>query len=159
MAGYLTAAFWGAFTVGRLLGIPVSSRVRSRIIMLINLIGCLISLGLLLTWSNYMIPLWLGTMGLGFFMASIFPTMLTYSEHRMRLTGRVSGIIFGAAAFGGMTIPFLVGQVFVVGGPRGTITVIFFDLLLALVLFVGIEIALQRGSIQLFTEQSTANKS
>ena len=76
-------------------------------------------------------------------MASVFPTLLTYAENRMKLTGRVSGWFFGAAAFGGMTIPFLVGQLFNSAGPKSTMVFLFFVLLAALMIFAGIEFARQ----------------
>ncbi len=37
---YLTAAFWGAFTFGRLLGIPLATRLQPQYILLGDLIGC-----------------------------------------------------------------------------------------------------------------------
>jgi fucose permease len=145
MAGYLTAAFWVAFTAGRLVAIPISSRISSRSILLINFVGCLISLGLILAVSTSLAALWIGTIGLGLFMAAIFPTMLTFSEHKLRLSGKVSGIIFGASALGGMTVPLLIGQVFEAAGPWATIMVLFIDLLIALVVFASVEYRLNRG--------------
>ncbi len=44
-AAYLTSAFWGAFTLGRLIGIPLSIRFRPRTLILADVIGCLLSLG------------------------------------------------------------------------------------------------------------------
>jgi FHS family Na+ dependent glucose MFS transporter 1 len=145
MAGYLTIAFWVAFTAGRLVAIPLSTRISSRSILLIDFAGCLISLGLILALSASLAALWLGTIGLGLFMAAIFPTMLTFSEHRLRLSGKVSGIIFGASALGGMTVPLLIGQVFEAAGSRATMMALFIDLLIALVVFAAVEYSLNRG--------------
>jgi len=139
IAGYLTTAFWVAFTVGRLAAIPLSTRISARSILLIDFAGCLISLGLILAFSASLAALWLGTLGLGLSMAAIFPTMLTFSEHRLRLSGKVSGIIFGASNLGGMTIPLLTGQVFEAAGPQGTMIVLFLDLLIAAAIFISLD--------------------
>jgi len=144
VAGYLTTAFWVAFTVGRLVAIPISTRISSRSILLIDFAGCLISLGLILALSTSLTALWLGTVGLGLFMASIFPTMLIFSEHRLRLSGKVSGIIFGASALGGMTVPLIIGQVFEAAGPQATMMALFIDLLIALIVFAAVEYSLKR---------------
>lgn len=149
VAGYLTTAFWVAFTMGRLVAVPLSARLSSRAILLVDFAGCLLSLALIVTLSTSLAALWLGTIGLGLFMAAIFPTMLTFSEHTVRLSGKVSGIIFGAAALGGMTIPLLVGQLFEVAGPLATIAVIFFDLLIALAVFVATEYIVRRQARKL----------
>jgi FHS family Na+ dependent glucose MFS transporter 1 len=49
-AAYLTSAFWGAFTIGRLLGIGISSRLRSQTILLADLAGSLVAFSILLLW-------------------------------------------------------------------------------------------------------------
>jgi len=148
VAGYLTTAFWVAFTVGRLVAIPISTRISSRSILLIDFAGCLVSLGLFLALSTSLTALWIGTVGLGLFMASIFPTMLIFSEHRLRLSGKVSGIIFGASALGGMTVPLIIGQVFEAAGPQATMMALFIDLLIALIVFATVEYSLKRRVTQ-----------
>jgi fucose permease len=133
MAGYLTAAFWIAFSVGRLAAIPISSRIPAKTILVADFTGCLVSLGLVLALPTSLTALWVATISLGLSMAAIFPAMLTFSEHRLRLTGKVSGIIFGTAALGAMTVPLLIGQVFEAAGPRATMVVLFIDLLIAFI--------------------------
>jgi fucose permease len=138
MAGYLTAAFWIAFTAGRLAAIPISSRIPPQVILVADFAGCLISLGLILAWPTSLAALWLGTIGLGLSMAAIFPAMLTFSEHRLRLSGKVSGIIFGASALGAMTVPLLIGQVFEAAGPQATTVALFIDLLIAIIVLAAV---------------------
>jgi fucose permease len=78
-----------------------------------------------------------GTIGLGFFMAAFFPTTITFAGQRMRINGKVSGWFFVGSGFGGMIIPWMIGQLFESVGPSIAITLIFIDLLAALmVLFV-----------------------
>ncbi len=134
-AAYLTSAFWGALTLGRLLTIPVAARLRPRSILLGGLVGCLVSVGIILLWSNALTATWLGTLGLGFSMASIFPTTLSLAERRLTITGRVFGWFFAGASAGGMTLPWLIGQLFEPIGPRVMMFAIVVDLIMALGIF------------------------
>jgi len=132
---YLTSAFWGAFTVGRLLSIPIAARLRPRWILLGDLIGGILSLGLILLFSNSVIALWSGAILLGLFIASIFPTVFTLAERRMTLTGKVTSWFFVGASAGAMFFPWLMGQLFETINPQAILVVILVDLLLAMVLY------------------------
>jgi FHS family Na+ dependent glucose MFS transporter 1 len=112
-SAYLTSAFWGAFTLGRLLGIWISTRARAATILFVDLIGCLASLGLILLWPDSALVLWAGTLGLGLFMAPIFPTTLMLAGERMRVTGAMTGWFLAGASVGGMSLPWGIGQAFV----------------------------------------------
>jgi FHS family Na+ dependent glucose MFS transporter 1 len=134
-AAYLTSAFWGALTAGRLLAIPLAARFRPRVILLSDLLGCLLSVGIILLWSNSLVAVWIGTLGLGLSMASVFPTTLSLAERRITITGQVTGRFFVGASAGGMTIPWLIGQFFEAVGPTVTMLIIFITLLAALATF------------------------
>lgn len=130
-AAYLTSAFWGAFTVGRLFTIPIAVRFRPRIILLSNLVGSLLSVLLILIAINSLPALWIGTMGIGLSMASIFPVTLSLAERRMVITGRVTGIFLVGASLGAMSIPWLIGQLFDTLGPPAMMIMTMIILLLA----------------------------
>ncbi len=132
MAAYLTSAFWGAFTLSCLVAIPISIRVRPRYILLADLAGCGISLGLLLLFPHSALVLWLGTVGVGLSMASVFPTALSLAQRRMTITGRVTSWFFAGAGAGGMVLPWLIGQFFESVGPRVTMVAMLVDLVVAL---------------------------
>ena len=55
---------------------------------------------------------WLATGLFGLAMASIFPTMLTYAERVMPVTGRVASLFVVGAALGEMVVPLLVATLF-----------------------------------------------
>ena len=139
-AAYLTSAFWGAFTVGRLLGIGISSRLRPQAILLMDLSGSLVAFAILLLWPMSSTALWAGTIVLGLSIASIFATAMALAEHRLRLTGAMIGWILVGGGIGGMFFPWLIGQLFERLGPHITMpvllanTLIEFGLLLALIL-------------------------
>jgi len=112
-SAYLTSAFWGTFTVGRLLGVWISTRAQAAAILLVDLLGCLASLGVILLWGDSVIALWAGSIGVGLFMASIFPTMLMLAGERMDVTGEMTGWFLVGSGAGGMILPWVIGQAFV----------------------------------------------
>ena len=134
-AAYLASAFWGALTAGRLLAIPVAARYRPRSILLVDLLGCLLSVAVILLWSGSAVALWAGTLGLGASMASIFPTAITLAERRLRITGRITGWFLAGSSVGAMSLPWIIGQLFTTVGPTATMSVILFDLAAALGIF------------------------
>jgi len=71
------------------------------------------SLGLILLWQDSAPALWAGAIGLGLFMASIFPTTLMLAGERMRVTGAMTGWFLAGASIGGMSLPWGIGQAFV----------------------------------------------
>lgn len=141
-AAYLTSAFWGAFTLSRLMSIPVGARVRPSQILLMNFIGAIVSLSLVFFWPQNLTLLWIGAFGFGFSIAPIFPTMLTFAGNRMAITGRVTSYFFLGATAGSMFLPWFIGQAFEIIGPQFVTHAILVDVLLAfavfaLVFFVG----------------------
>jgi len=142
MAAYLTSAFWGALTLGRLLGIPLAARFRPRTLLAADLAGCVASVGILLLWPDSRTVIWVGTLGLGLSMASVFPTAITLAGRRLSLTGEVTGWFLVAGSLGAMSMPWLIGQMFEPVGPRIVMAVLFLDLVLASAVLVP----LWRGS-------------
>jgi MFS transporter, FHS family, Na+ dependent glucose transporter 1 len=131
-AAYLNSAFWGAFTAARLLAIPLAARLRPRTILLGDLLISLASVGLILILPRTYWALWLGTIGAGAALASIFPTMIVWVERRMTLTGEITSWFFVGASLGAMTFPWLAGQLFDYYGPVSTMIAIFIELLVTL---------------------------
>jgi FHS family Na+ dependent glucose MFS transporter 1 len=137
-ADYLTSAFFGFFTIGRLLGVGVSGRMRSRTILYMDLLGCLLSMGVILLWSESFTALLIGTVGLGLSMASIFPTAMTFAEERLHLTGKVTSWFIIGGGIGGMFLSGLIGQLFEPVGPSVTMTIIFIAILIDLLVLVAL---------------------
>jgi FHS family Na+ dependent glucose MFS transporter 1 len=136
-ANYLTSAFWGAFTVGRLLGILISTRARSLTILTMDFVGCFASVGLILLFQDSVTVLWIGSILLGISLASIFPTFLTLAEERMHITGSMTGWFLVGAGLGGMLMPWLIGQAFTQIGPGSMITIVLASITLNVVALVS----------------------
>lgn len=143
-AAFLTSTFWGMLTVGRLLAIPISTRLSPRRVILIALIGCLGSMMLITLLPGSPVALWAGAIGLGFSMAPVFPTLLSLAERRMEITGRVTGLFFVASNAGGMTLPWLAGLFFQSSGPLAIMLLILSNLMLAMVAFALLIIMIPR---------------
>jgi FHS family Na+ dependent glucose MFS transporter 1 len=135
-AAYLTSAFWGALTLGRLLTIPIAMRVSPRNILIGDLVGCLVSVLIIMFFPGSLTALWAGTLGLGFFMAAIFPTAISLAERFLTLTGSVTSWFFVGSSLGGMFLPWLIGQLFEPVGPRVVIFALIGDLLAGVAVFV-----------------------
>jgi FHS family Na+ dependent glucose MFS transporter 1 len=144
-AAYLTSAFWGALTAGRLLGIPIAARFPPRPIIFIDLVGCLVSLGAIVLFPGIYSMVWLGAIGLGLFMASIYPNVLAFAQRRMKLTGEATRWFFVGTGAGGMFLPWLVGNLFEHIGPRAIMFAILIDLILGLVVFLFSNLLTERS--------------
>jgi FHS family Na+ dependent glucose MFS transporter 1 len=136
IAAYLTSAFFGAFTVGRLLTIPIAARVSPAALLSANLGGGLLSLGIMLLWPDRAAAVWIGAIGFGLSIAAVFPTFLSLAERQLRLSGRITSWFFIAASLGGMTIPWLIGQFFETTGPLITMQIIFAAIVATTLIFV-----------------------
>jgi len=131
LASDLNSAFWGALTLGRLLAIPISIRCRPRTMLIGDLVGGLISVGIILLWSDSVMAVWVGTLGAGLSIASMFPTTLNFAERLMPITGKVTSLFLVGGSAGSMFLPWLIGQLFESIGPRVTMTIILLDIVLA----------------------------
>jgi FHS family Na+ dependent glucose MFS transporter 1 len=147
VAAYLTSAFWGALTAGRLLSIPVAARLRPRTILGLDLAGCLGSMAVILLWPQSLAAVWLGTLALGLSMASIFPTTLSLAERHIPISGRVTGWFFVGGSLGGMSLPWLIGQLFEAIGPQVTMLAITVALMAAVAVFVALMLYLSTQSL------------
>lgn len=145
-AAYLTSAFWGALTAGRLLAIPLAARMRPRTILGLDLGGCIASVALILLLPQSLAAVWLGTLGLGLSMASVFPTTISLAERHIPISGRVTGWFFVGASLGGMSLPWLIGQLFETTGAQITMIAIMAALITAVAVFAALMLYISRQS-------------
>ena len=137
-AAYLTSAFWGALTLGRLLAIPIATRFAPRAMLVGDLAGAMASVMLILLWPGSRVALWVGTFGAGLSIASLFPTSLSLAERLMPIRGWVTGWFLVGASAGGMSLPWLIGQLFEATGPRATMLSIMGDLAVAVAVLTAV---------------------
>lgn len=139
-AAYITSMFWGAFMVGRLFSIPVAARFRPSSILLGDLVGCLLSICIILIWPTSLTSIWIGAAGLGLSAASLFPTTVSLVERRVQISGRITSRFVFGSALGAMIPPWIVGQFFEISGPQ----IVIFSVFAAVVVGLGVYIFLMR---------------
>lgn len=135
-ANNVAAWFWGALTAGRLLGVPIAARLRPRTILLADIIGCFISLGIAIVYPTSLTAITITSVCLGLSLASIYPTALVFAERRMKITGQVTSFLLVGGNFGGMIVPVLIGRLFNPLGPPVMMWVLLVDVLLALLVYL-----------------------
>jgi fucose permease len=110
VAGIVVGAYWGAFTVGRLLSGWIARRVRETTFLRASF-GLVIG-GTLLVWWNPATAVSLIALPLtGFGLAPLFPALVGSTADRVAARHRANTIGFqiGAAAVGGAVLPGLAG--------------------------------------------------
>jgi FHS family Na+ dependent glucose MFS transporter 1 len=137
-AAYLTSVFWGALTIGRLVAIPLALRFKPRAILRADFVGALLSLSAMLIWPRSLAAVVVTSAGLGFALASIYPTTMSLSGQLMTLSGRVTGLFAIGSSTGSMIVPWVIGQFFESAGPQSMTVVLAVDMLLAMVVLAGL---------------------
>lgn len=127
-AALLTSVFWGVFTFGRLLGIPLAARLAPAAILPLCFIGCAVGSVVALVWPQDVTAIWAATLISGLAVAPMFATVLALAGGRMPITGRATGWFFIGSSTGGMTVPWVVGQLFEPMGPSAVFVVVLVNL-------------------------------
>jgi len=115
-ASYLLAAYWGALMIARVILSRVLLHASGGALILASALGVAVSVALLLLAPALSVAA-VAIVLLGFSIAAIFPTTLglagaRYPSH----SGTVFSILIGVALSGGMTLPWVAGQL---AGSRG----------------------------------------
>ena len=111
-ASYMNSAYWGALTLGRLVAVLLSRKIKPGVLLMGNYILTIVFLVLWMIWPVAPWMLWIGSAGLGLTLASVFPTLLALAETRMKVTGAVTGWFFLGSSLGGTIFPSLLGVIF-----------------------------------------------
>ncbi len=135
-AAYLTSGFWLAFTIGRLISIPLASHFKPQQVIPAALIGCLAISTLLYVFPPAPGLLWLVTVVLGLCMAPLWAMGYTFAGQSIKLTARLSAIILLGDSLGGMFLPWVVGQVIDLTGPQAVISLMVVSIFLCLLVFI-----------------------
>jgi fucose permease len=110
-ASYVLAGYWAAMMLGRLLSIRIVDRMGTRRLILAAAILSWVA-ALLVAWSPSTVVSLAGVVLLGFGFAAIFPTTLAViGEAFPQFTGTAFSVVFVIALAGGMTTPWVTGQV------------------------------------------------
>jgi fucose permease len=110
-ASYVLAGYWAAMMLGRVLSIRIVGRMGNlRLIQAAAVLSWVAAL--LVAWSPIPAVALAGVVLLGLGFAAIFPTTLAViGEAFPEFTGTAFSVVFVIALAGGMTSPWLTGQV------------------------------------------------
>ena len=103
---------------GRLLSIPLTVRFSPKALLRADLLGALVSLGLVTLFPRSLAAIGVGSAGLGFCLATIFPTNMSLASRYMSITGKITGWFSIGSSLGALVLPWLVGQLFEPVGPE-----------------------------------------
>jgi len=110
-ASYVLAGYWAAMMLGRLISIRIVDRMGIRRLILAAAVLSWVA-ALLVAWSPSPAVALTGVVLLGLGFAAIFPTTLAViGEAFPQFTGTAFGVVFVVALAGGMTTPWVTGQV------------------------------------------------
>ncbi len=143
-AAAINSLFWGALTAGRLLSIPLAVRFNPKQMLRMDLWGSLASLALMAIFPRTLWLLGVGSAGLGFFLATIFPTNMSLASRHIPITGKITGILSIGSSLGALILPWLVGQTFEAVAPETLITLDLVNTLLTLLVFYGLNYRMNR---------------
>jgi FHS family Na+ dependent glucose MFS transporter 1 len=143
-ARLLNSIFWGGLVVGRLVAIPLSLRATPRAMILMDLAGAAVGLGVIAFIPGWTPALWIGTALFGISIASIFASCINYAERHMPITSQVTAIFLVGGSLGSMTLPWLVGRLFEADGPEAMLYVVGTAIAAGIVLFGAIQVHVSR---------------
>jgi FHS family Na+ dependent glucose MFS transporter 1 len=131
MAASINAAFWAALTVGRLVSIPLIVKLKTQKMIWVNFCGIITSLLIIICFSSSQALLWIGTIGTGFFMGPIFPTLLNDAQSRMHMSGKITSVFFVSSSLGSMAVPWIMGQLIVPYGATAAMIAVLCSVVIA----------------------------
>jgi len=129
-AGFWISAYWGSFTVGRIIMGFIAHRLDNRLLLRASLIGA--TIGVLLIWQNASTAVnLLGLMTIGFSCSPLYPTLIAETHRRVEQRYRLNALGFQMAAAG-------LGQSLVPGAIAWIVTQTSLDLIGGLLLIAAV---------------------
>lgn len=144
----MNSLFWLALALGRLAATLLARRTASRSLVYASLAGCLASVAALLAWSSSAPIAWIGTAAFGFFIGPLVANLITLAGEALPVSGRLTSFFVVGFSLGGITLPWLIGQLFEPAGPVALPVVLLASLVLACGLFQGFLAAARRKPVQ-----------
>ncbi len=135
VANYLTSAFWGSFTCGRLLTIPLAATLHPGRLLWLCLISAAVAMLPMLIAPQSATAIWAGSILLGLTIAAIFPATLSFAERFMAIKGGVMRVFYTGVSMGSTFTPWLIGQLFESVSPYCMLIAVGGSLLLSIAAF------------------------
>jgi MFS family permease len=118
----LASLLWWLYTAGRLLAIPLSLRIAPRTLVMIDFFGIFAASALLtVIVANKPAPnntlLWVAVAAIGLFVASAFPSTVSWISNAFAPNSKRLGLFFAASNVGAMLTAWAFGQIVEANGP------------------------------------------
>ena len=106
----MTSLLWIVIFVGRMIGAALVGKISRKIILVVDGVGLMICF-LIVFFSRSQLPIVLGIMGVGLFMATIYTSALALGTERIKGNDLGVSIMIFVGSAGGIITPALVGMV------------------------------------------------
>jgi len=127
VASYLLAALWASIMLARILSSRILLFVSGELLIVAGAAGTAVG-ALVLMMSHTLAVACLAVLIVGLSSAAIFPTTLGLAAARFeKHSGSVFGILISVALLGGMSLPWVVGQLASAFSLRAALLVVVFD--------------------------------
>ena len=111
-------------------------KFKPRTLLIANLVGCLLGLGLGVAGGSSPLLIWIATILFGASIATMFPVGLSFANSIFTVTGQFTSLLFVGSSLGGMLVPWLIGQFFEPVGPHSMMVILFVDMVISVGFFV-----------------------
>ncbi|KAH9492974.1 Major facilitator super domain-containing protein 4A [Bulinus truncatus] len=128
----------GLFAAGRLIAVPIASRLTASFMLAVNIVGCAVALLLtiIFRWSHVMI--YIGTCSVGLFVSSMSPTVMSMAEQFIDINPSITTCLVVVAALGEALCPVIVGNLVVSKGPSSFLVFCFTFSVSAIFLYIAL---------------------
>ncbi|MBQ4600012.1 MAG: MFS transporter [Oscillospiraceae bacterium] len=106
----MTSLLWVVIFIGRMIGAALVGRVSRRILLVVDGVG-LLAFFLLVFFSRSQLPIFIGIMGVGLFMATIYTSALALGTESIKGNDLGVSIMIFTGSVGGVITPAVVGLV------------------------------------------------
>ena len=106
----MTSLLWVVIFIGRMIGAALVGKVSRKIILVVDGVGLMVCF-LVVFFSRSQLPIFLGIMGVGLFMATIYTSALALGTERMRGNDLGVSTMILVGSTGGIITPAVVGMV------------------------------------------------
>eukprot|EP01084_Bolivina_argentea_P034835 64521_1 len=108
---FMSSVFWGGLAFGRLISVWIAKHTSAVYMLIIDLIGCVISMLLFIIFDGNMLIGWIASVLFGMFMASIYASIFVVAEKTVKISGKYASFIVFGSSCGEFIIPTLEGNI------------------------------------------------
>ena len=142
----LSTVFWSAFIIARLIACFYAGAISDLKIIIVDLVGIVLSalpMSFFVEYHEWVI--WLSIIVYGFFMASLGPAAISYTNMYIDVSGKIAAIYMLGAAVGETVAPFVIGKLFELEPMVLMYTVTIISVMLIPLTVLCVKIAHKRG--------------